>query len=143
MGNSNYVFYGDCKPLKNLTVTIDITEDLVISSDSIGLGFQLNAYSKEGYKVGWQQYIFEVPNSPSSPHVKWCVNNWAVDALSPHGYNLINVETPLRSLNSSITIPKGTRLVIALGNDASDNVVMLPFPGSARTNHFCRHRCLI
>ena len=43
--NSNYILFSECNPIRNLSVTIDITQEIV---GSIGFSFQLNAYSPLG-----------------------------------------------------------------------------------------------
>ena len=50
-GNSNYILASDCNSLINVSVTINVTEDIVwqsASGQTDGFGFQLNAYSPTG-----------------------------------------------------------------------------------------------
>lgn len=87
---ANYIFgNNDCKILKDIQVTIEITEDLVVSSTvtsggtstSKGFAFQLNANSsampKSNPKINsnnwivWQQYIFGVGSE-----IQGAINNW-------------------------------------------------------------------
>jgi hypothetical protein len=59
-GNTNYILYSDCKPLRDISVTIDVTQDMVVESVSggptKGFAFQLNAWSAMGNTTAWQQY---------------------------------------------------------------------------------------
>lgn len=64
--NSNYYLYSGCNPIVDLTVTINVTEDIVCQSTSSntppctpqgttpdkGFGFQLNANSPSGETIG-------------------------------------------------------------------------------------------
>jgi hypothetical protein len=53
-GNSNYYIYSNGNALLDVTVTVDITEDLV---SDIGFGLQLNAYSNANALSAWQQFF--------------------------------------------------------------------------------------
>ena len=64
--NSNYILYSGCGPLIDLSITIDVAEDIVCESASgstTGFGFQLNAYSPKNEKCAYQQYVVAVFSS--------------------------------------------------------------------------------
>src|SRR5262249_41560916 len=63
--NSNFVLEDDCVILRGVSVTIDVTQDIVCQSVSNGakkgVSFQLNAYSQEGFPDNaWQQHVVEL-----------------------------------------------------------------------------------
>jgi hypothetical protein len=111
--NSNY-FLSNCDGLTNLTVTIDVTQDI---TGSDGFGFQVNSYSASGDNTdAAQQYLIYLdPNS--QPAQLYCmVDNW-----QSSGTQLINNIVSLANL-SSHTLPAGYQLSINLQNDANGNV---------------------
>jgi hypothetical protein len=55
--NHNYFMYGDGRPIRGLTVTIDIAEDVAAPT---GLNMQLNAYSPAGATCVYQQYCMGI-----------------------------------------------------------------------------------
>jgi hypothetical protein len=98
--------------LINLSVTIDVTEDMVFSSGPIpGFGFQLNAYSPPSETCAYQQYVIVLSGSELSG---W-VDNWPIS-----GNNLINQQSNLTSAPNKV--PAGYRLAISLENDENGNV---------------------
>ncbi len=124
--NSNYLMASNCQPLTDVSVTIEITEEIV---SSIGFGFQLNANSPQGEATSFQQYVMFV----DSGELSGAVNNFnAVGASLP-------VEIAgLLSLPNSV-LPAGYRLTIALENDASGNItgvtyVVVDNDGTTRAN---------
>jgi hypothetical protein len=79
--NANYVFSDDCKPLIDVTVTIDITSQLgllgngppVDNLDSVGgYSWQLNCYSPKQDTDVWQQYVISLIDD----NLIASVNNW-------------------------------------------------------------------
>ncbi len=116
--NANYFFYDSglgCQPLVKVSVTINVTEDIVCQAveggPQIGFGFQLNCYSPANYLSAGQQYGFSLYGSTI---VGW-VDNWPVQ-----GGNIINHEWNMGSLPGKV--PAGYRLVITLENDTDNNV---------------------
>ena len=113
--NSNYILYSNCNPLINLSVTIDVTEDIVCESASgpvIGFGFQLNAYSPPSETSAFQQYLIALWSTPSGGgELMGGVDNWPIS-----GPNIINDFFDLTSLPST-TVPAGYQLTISLEND--------------------------
>lgn len=114
----NYVFNSNCNPIKNLSVTIEITQDLV---GSTGFSIQLNAYSQLNKKCAWQQYGFDINPGPSGSISYW-VDNWPVsgDNLMSFGLGVNDPEILLALPNG--VLPVGYKLEISLGSDADGNI---------------------
>lgn len=113
--NSNYILYNNCNPISGLSVTIDVTENIVCKSASgktTGFGFQLNAYSPKSEKSAWQQYVMAVFET----EIIGAVDNWPVS-----GPNIINDFFNLVSTTNN-EIPAGYQIQINLQNDSSKNV---------------------
>jgi hypothetical protein len=113
--NSNYILYSNCNPLINLSVTIDVTEDIVCESSSgsyIGFGFQLNAYSPPNETSAFQQYVLTLWGNEL---IGW-VDNWPIS-----GPNIINDFFNLTS-SPNLEVPAGYQLTISLENDQNGNV---------------------
>ena len=104
--NFNYHLHSDCKPVTGLSVTIEITKEIVTD---IGLGIQLNAYSPQGANCVWQQYGFELKTSNDSPlDISGLIDNWPSPGFSkvldlPESKNMINHHAYL------VTLPIGER----------------------------------
>jgi hypothetical protein len=62
-GNSNYVLHSECNAVTDLSVTIEITQNIVAEG---GFSFQLNGNSPVGALVNWQQYVIAF-----SPPLRW------------------------------------------------------------------------
>ena len=114
--NSNYFLFSGCKPLTDLTVTINVNEEIVAHSSSgstKGFGFQLNAYSSQNEKSAWQQYVIALFGSD----LKGAINNWprTGPALFFDEFDLGGFTQP--------KIPAGVQLKIQLQTGSSENVV--------------------
>jgi Fungal fucose-specific lectin len=115
--SSNYILYSKGASLINVSVTIDITDDIVSHN---GFGFQLNAYSPspKGDSCAWQQYSFVV----TSNGLYAVINNWPVDWYVDGKYvDLILEWVPLQSLSSN-NLVAGYQLTVTLQNDTHGNV---------------------
>ncbi len=113
--NSNYILFNGCNPITGLTVTINVTQDIVAKSSSgstKGFGFQLNAYSPKKELSAWQQYVMALFGS----EVIGAVDNWPVT-----GKNIINSFFNLQSMPGA-KIPAGYQLKMTLQNDAKGNI---------------------
>jgi len=150
---SNYWIYSNCNPIKGLTVIIEVTQDIVYESTSVGtskgLSFQLNAFSKVGPNIipGWQQFIYNIntANSPTSdfngqfetwPGQTTIINGKPVSTIGgvpTNGSDLINLAADVHSLltNGVNGIPAGYILVISLGTDGGSNVNSATFSVTA------------
>jgi hypothetical protein len=114
--NSNYILYSDCNPVTNLSVTMNVTQDIV---GSVGVGFsvQLNAFSAPNENYSYQQYCITIDGSRNPPEIECVVCNWPRDSthlLIDQSYDLC----PLPNANLSA----GSQLKISLANDTSGNV---------------------
>jgi hypothetical protein len=113
--NSNYIFDDSCKNLTGLSITIDVTENIVCKSASgstTGFGFQLNCYSPKKETSAWQQYVVAVFGT----EIIGAVDNWPVT-----GNNIINDFFNLTSTPNN-EIPAGYQVKISLQNDSKDNI---------------------
>lgn len=108
--NSNYFLY-NCDSIRGLSVTINVTQDIVGSD---GFGFQVNAYSAPGDFDGAQQYVLTMDPQGQL----WA----AVDNWQNVGTQLINDFIPLATLPGA-KILAGYQLTIALLSGASGNIV--------------------
>src|ERR1700733_4851424 len=121
--SSNYILYSDCKPITDLSVAIDVTQELF---GNLGFSVQLNAYSPPGEKLTWQQYFLslQTSNGPFTPcEIYGYIDNWPNPVSGPV---LVGAAPGLLSLPNS-AIPAGSKLTISLGNDAHGNVISVTF----------------
>jgi hypothetical protein len=130
IGFSNYNLYSNCEDLTGVSVTIDVTEELVAvpsapssaGQQSNGIAFQLNCLPpKSSPATSWQQYIMVV--SRDGQDLRWGINNWdngTQDQLINQGAQLAVI--PSTHGAGYASIPAGYRCVIALTNDAEKNV---------------------
>jgi len=90
----NYFIYAGGEPIRELVVTIEVTEDIVVPH---GLSLQLNGYAQKGARCDWQQYVTGFHPEGSRPlTMGWSMENWGSkefhDRLGlPHGSDLFNV----------------------------------------------------
>jgi hypothetical protein len=107
-GRSNYILYSNCNPLIGVTVTINLTQDLVCTN---GFSFQLNALSPVNETTSAQQYALVF----SGNEISAVVNNWS-------GRNRIIPDSIMLVSLSGSRIPAGYQLIISLQNDARGNI---------------------
>jgi hypothetical protein len=110
--NSNYYLYNNCGSVNGLSVTIDVTQDIVsMSGPKSGVGFQLNAYAPAGAKSVWLQYFICVFQG----YLRGGVEYWNTHFPPP---------SPLLVLDSwpGDEVPAGTNFKISLENDSAGNV---------------------
>ncbi len=123
--NSNYFLYSDCNPVTGLSVTVEITKDII---SDIGFSIQLNCYSPQNANCVWQQYVMEIQTSDGSPlKIFAIVDNWPSDSLSqslnlPTGSDLINSHGNLMLTLPGATLPAGYKFTISLEYDKDQNV---------------------
>ena len=122
--HNNYHLHSSCNSVTGLSVTIDITQDII---SDIGFSFQLNCYSPQGANCGWQQYCFVFTTSDNSPlKAGLFVDNWGSASFKqslnlPAGGDLINHGEAMLTLPSA-ALPAGYKLMINLQYDEKDNV---------------------
>ncbi len=124
--NSNYLLDSGCNSLTDVAITIVVTQDIVLQSNSqpqpgssslSGFTFQLNCYSPKNETSAWQQYVIGLYGS----EIRCQINNW--QSLTTF---LINQSNHLASLPTS-KIPAGYQLRITLQNDSSGNITAATF----------------
>jgi hypothetical protein len=127
--NSNYIFSSDCRPLIDVTVTIDLTEHIALLGNSppshgdssvSGYSWQLNCFSPKHQTDAWQQYVIDFVDDA----LIGVVNNWK---SSEH--QLIDLRQNLvpDSVFGLSTVPAHWKLRIALRNDDPGNVIGVTF----------------
>jgi hypothetical protein len=136
-GHSNYVMGNDdCSILKDVVVTVDITEDLVVSSSSAvpGFGFQLNANSHASSvdasasdaPYAWQQYFIRVHDNFIDE-----INNWdhaSLSGVTPTLSKQIPFTVPgFPTSAPTTTLPAGYKLKWELINDSAGNITECDF----------------
>ncbi len=130
--NSNYFLASDGNPVTDLSVIIDITEDMVAD---FGLSFQLNGWSPPGANCVWQQYCFLFDTSDPAPRLQYMIGNWPApgfDNTKPNK-DLIRYSKTLLTLpvpsptQSGATLPTGCQLTIRLKNDSAGNIIGVTF----------------
>ena len=121
----------DCQPLTGLTVTLAVTQDIVVASSDCGYnGFsmQLNANGPSAgltpSQLWWQQYVIQV-NQNVQAHTQQFSNNPNEPPIYPG--NDIVMGTP-----NTQTIPQGTTFTWTLATDAESNVESVTY--SAQDN---------
>jgi hypothetical protein len=122
--NSNY-FLCNCSNITDLTVTIDVTEDI---KGSDGFSFQVNCYSPGGID-GIQQYVITMDPQGT---LYAAVDNWTYSA--GHLGQLINYFPSIGSLPNA-TLPTGYTLTISLQNDGNGNITGAYYNVSDNNGH--------
>jgi hypothetical protein len=134
--SSNYYLYTNCNPIVDLSVTINVTEDIVCRSTSPGtppctpegvtpdkgFGFQLNANSPSGETVSIQQYVIALWGG----ELIGMVDNW------PQGLAASTIDDyfSLTSVPEALTLPAGYQLKIILRNNSWRTTWALAAAGS-------------
>jgi hypothetical protein len=135
---SNYVMgNNDCSLLKDIVVTVEIKEPLVVSSSSPepGFGFQLNTNSTVGSGVVWQQYFIRVHDDFIDE-----INNWTSAAL-PTGIPTVDWQVPYtlpgfpEPTAPTTTLPAGYKLKFDLINDEAGLITQCNFTVSDGKGH--------
>jgi hypothetical protein len=139
--NNNAVLIDGCNNLQNLSVLLEVTEDIATTAGS-GWSFQLNCYPPAGEycqtsQVNVFQYIVYVQGGNLSYEIQY----WAGGASSwPSGYtpqpnttpwlpcwaNDYFLSGPFASINGD-TLPRQSTLQIALGTNASGGATSVTF----------------
>ena len=136
--DSNYLIYNGCDQLQNVSVTIDVTQDIVWESSAggtthgsvQGFSFQLNCYSPVVTPVPavyavWQQFVVELGGT----ELIGGVNAYELNPSPPPGPKFIPVYLSPTNLLSlpSVKIPAGYKIKLTLANDASNNITGVTF----------------
>jgi len=144
--SSNYFIGCNGETLTNLTITINISEDIVplVSATKAKqphsplLNFQINCYSGLGENSVWQQYIFTLSATETGGKLTALIENWPSAAYaaiigtgssdfikSTYSDNLANNQ-PEALLDSPVLL-KNSQLNVTLGTDGGGNVTSATF----------------
>ena len=127
---SNYVLNSNCNPIKDLSVTIEITQDLVGIG---GVSIQLNCNSPQNKKCVWQQPGWGVGIKQTSPEplysIYWSIENWTMSKVNLFDYSGTLLSIPMSSWSPNLRygIPAGYKLKLSLGNDEDGNITSARF----------------
>jgi hypothetical protein len=118
--NVNQILADNCGVLKNVSVTINVNDDMVVDAKSGphgGFSFQLNAYSQAGHRVVYQQYVFEFNDGT----IGGAMENWKnlKDDVINTKFHICNI--------SQKNLPSGFQLKVTLLNDDAGNVTGATF----------------
>jgi len=126
--NSNYVMSAGGSDLTGVTITADITNDMVVKSNGppvpgtssvSGFTLQLNCYSPGKDVDAWQQYVIGFDGS----NLYGQINNWRASSTTKP---LINQPYGLTSVSGN-KVPIFYKLRIGLLNDSKNNVSGVTF----------------
>jgi hypothetical protein len=120
--NSNYILTSQCNNITGLTVTIDVTQNIVHQDSSgiwySGFGFQLNCNSAPGFFNAWQQFIFIVLGTPiGDPQINLALADYTAseDSIDVDYFGVLVIP--------NLVLPAGYQLQMQLKNDVNDNIV--------------------
>jgi hypothetical protein len=131
-GSNNAILVNNCKSLRNLTVTLQVTEDL-ITLNNAGFSLQLNCYPQPTPTVNtkpleWIQYVIGVVSNS----VVWGIQYWSAQPV-PKGTPGFGFSPP-KTINytsfgsaPSNQMRKGSVMKIALATDSKGNVTSAKF----------------
>ncbi len=158
--SNNAILVNSCQNLQNLTVTLQVTEDLVTLANS-GFSLQLNCYPQtssvsQGQTLNWFQYIIVI----TSNSAYWQIQYWSIGAQGyapnkpwPPGYtpNPPNTTPWLPVLPGdpefgniggsapSNQVAAGSQLKIVLATDSNGNVATATFSFTDPSNNVSTH----
>jgi hypothetical protein len=126
LGSTNCLLSNNCNPLHNVSVFINVTQDIVCQSNDpapppntfvTGFTFQMNCYSPGEELNAWQQYSIGVQNG----QIIGEINNYKADRTQVLREGLVLAPAP------NGTIPAGYSLKISLVNDVDCNIINVSF----------------
>ncbi len=139
--NNNAVLIDSCKNLQNLSVLLEVGEDIATTGGN-GWSLQLNCYPPAGeYCQTSQVNVFQYMVVVQGGNLAYYVQYWAGGVSGwPSGYKPqpgtspwlpcwahdFGIYTPFASINGD-TLPRQSRLQIALGTDDSGGVTSVTF----------------
>jgi hypothetical protein len=148
---NNAILVNNCQNLQNLTVTLNVTQDLITLGNS-GFSLQLNCYPQttsvsQGKTLNWFQYVIYV-GFPGANALGWEIQYWSIGSQSysknqpwPPGYTpnppnttpwlpVLPNDYQVQSFGSSAAgnqILAGSVMQIQLTTDSSGNVTSATF----------------
>jgi hypothetical protein len=130
--NTNYFLYSDGNPITGLSITLEITKNLVADH---GVNMQWNAYSDAKANATWLQYCLGFsPASGPNMKIGWSVEYWPSSTyhqeltktvglpVSSDLFNQLGALVTLPMSTAGITIPAGFKSVYTLAYDSNGNV---------------------
>ncbi len=136
IGNKNANLFDRCKNLQNLTVTLQVTQDLITRGNN-GFSLQLNCYPQtkptvNGQPLKWIQYVIAVENKS----VQWGIQYWSL--VKGLGFSPAKNYSSFASASSN-QVPAGSEMKIALHTGSSGKVTKATFsityPGQSPATH--------
>jgi len=136
IGRNNAVFVDRCKNLRNLTVTLQVTQDLITRGNN-GFSLQLNCYPQttptvNGQPLDWAQYVIAVENNA----VLWGIQYFSI--VTGSGFHPTNNYLTFASAPSN-QVRAGSEMKIALHTDSRGRVTKATFsiadPGKSAASH--------
>jgi hypothetical protein len=144
-GNNNVILVSQCKNLNGLTVTFNVTEDLVTVGNT-GFGLQLNCFPQAGQTfqsqlLNWFQFFMPVGN-PNDQKLSWAVEYWNTNG--PTAWPPGHTPNPANTVPQRPVIPNdegaaafasapsnqilaGSILQIQLSTDTNGNITQVNF----------------
>jgi hypothetical protein len=114
-GSTNYWLYSNCDPLVDLSVTVEVSQDIVcVEAENpggppfLGFSFQLNCSSPAGYTTAEEQYVIELAGNQLTGGIEF----------SPNTTDQFLYEFDLPTVPHSNVAPAGYKFKMALLNDA-------------------------
>jgi hypothetical protein len=115
--NTNAILFDNCQSLQNLTVALQVTQDLITVGNN-GFSVQLNCFPQTNPQsthrdkpLQWIQYVIAVENN----QVQWGIQYWST--VKGFGYSPPNNYSQFGSVGSD-QVPKGSVMKIALHTDS-------------------------
>jgi hypothetical protein len=115
----NMFLINGCQNIQNLTVSFEITEDLVqvvTGAETPGFTVQLNALTPRGSPTTWMQYVFEVMYGTIVGNVEYWNNNTLVFNSNTQVPIPSTVSLPVNTLPQNWTLELGLNTDPATGN---------------------------
>jgi hypothetical protein len=128
--SNNAILFNNCKSLKNLIVTLDVSRDLITKGDT-GFSLQLNCYPQtkpqakyKGYPLAWFQYVINLNNGGVQAGIQYWSKQDPKD--KGHGYSPSPNYVQFASAPSN-RVQRGSVMRIELETDSNDNVTAARF----------------
>ena len=122
---SNYSFYNAGRALHGITVSVSVSEDLVVPS---GFSIQLNGQGPTDAAIVWQQFTIMYDGTTLTTQI----NNWRPADLSDNSPVIWPTDQTLATISGG-TVPKGTTLAIALTHEQNEAVTAATFTATDGT----------
>jgi len=130
IGSNNAILVNKCQNLRNLKVTLEVTEDL-ITVGNVGFSLQLNCYPQPTPKVNlkslyWVQYVIAVVGNSVQAGIQYFSAKKVPKGFTGFGFSPSPNYVAFASALSN-QVPKGSVMQIALRTDSSGKVTDATF----------------